>query len=284
MIDYNTIGFNQPVLYEGIHITCRSILGYHYKVKKQEQAVDFVEEFLKDINSHIRRNRIKLLMIDYGAFLVEIPLAILLLLFSPSIFDNKPLDHLFIALTVFFALVFIVLKFVNIVYLNRDLEAFLEAKKEKLTAVGFRALLYKARFNDRAPDIFLNLLLEKRDMGLSSPSAPVSNEDNTISIGLNNNNEGGMKKKKEECVILKKIPFLRKQYSEERPLQMEEVNVQMNSDMVMLPKSEQNLDKVVIPKSEENFDDVDIEENKTQMEGKIERVIKPEDGIHMMKV
>jgi len=259
ILDYNTIGFSQPVLYEGIHITCRSIFGYHYRVKKQEQAVDFVSDFIKEINSTIRNNRIRLLLIDYLALIVEIPFAVCLLLFSSPILDKENLGILFIVLTVIFALVFIVLKFLNISYLNRDLQALLDKKKDALTLVGFNALLIKSRFNDRAPDIFLNLLLEKKDMGLSSPSAPVSNDDNNVSL-----KSSEIPKKKKECVILKSVPFLRKQMSEEHPLQMKDVEIEIGNNEVIAEIGDE------VPKSEEDFDD--IEENKTQIvEKKISR-------------
>jgi len=267
ILDYNTIGFSQPVLYEGIHITCRSIFGYHYRVKKQEQAVDFVSDFIKEINSTIRNNRIHLLLIDYLALLVEIPFAVCLLLFSSPVLDKDNLGILFIVLTVVFALVFIVLKFLNISYLNRDLQAFLDKKKDALTLVGFNALLIKSRFNDRAPDIFLNLLLEKKDMGLNSPSVPVSNDDNNVSL----KSSEIPKKKKKECVILKSVPFLRKQMSEEHPLKTGDVEIQIDNEVEMIPpKIEEEQRSAEIPKGEEDFDD--IEENKTQIvEKKISR-------------
>ena len=163
--------FNQPILYKGIRINCKSAYGYFYRNKTSEDQCfgfhEFVNEFVHKLNTYIQKEYETLILTDSFGLFFEVPLLILLLILTFAFKNNESvLISLTIAI-VFSSLIFLYVKISSTLSLNRKIRDFLAENKPTLNEIGLSGSLFRARCCDIAPEIFLNLLPDSLNLEMN---------------------------------------------------------------------------------------------------------------------
>ena len=163
--------FNQPVLYKGIRINCKSAYGYFYKVKTSEDQCfgfhEFVNEFVHKLNAYIKKEYETLILTDSFGLFFQVPLLILLLILTFALKNNQSVLVALTVVIVFSSLIFFYVKISSTLSLNRKLRDFIVENKPTLDEIGLFASLFRARCCDTAPELFLNLLPGTLDLEMN---------------------------------------------------------------------------------------------------------------------